>query len=166
MTRFYGVAPPLRLRSDDRTMLNLPESATPVMRPRLAVAQSARRLLVAISLALMVALLLRSQWTSGLSPLLLRTVTLGLIAVQHRADAYEGLAWANELTHRGYVVMVHDAFAFGSRKVRLADVPLELRGSMKDDTDDSAGGVAAYNDFAADHEHIMAKSLFSAGTTR
>ena len=36
---------------------------------------------------------------------------------------------------------------------------------MKDDTDDSPAGVAAYNDWAADHEHVMAKSLFSAGTT-
>ena len=85
--------------------------------------------------------------------------------VRHRAEAYEGLAWANELAHRGYVVLVHDAFAFGSRKVRLAEVPPVLRGRMKDDTDDSPAGVAAYNDWAADHEHVMAKSLFSAGTT-
>ena len=85
--------------------------------------------------------------------------------VRHRAEAYEGLAWANELAHRGYVVLVHDAFAFGSRKVRLADVPPVLRGKMKDDTDDSPGGIGAYNDWAADHEHVMAKSLFSAGTT-
>ena len=87
-----------------------------------------------------------------------------LVAV-HRADAYEGLAWANELARRGYVVMVHDAFAFGSRKVRLAEVPTEMRGSVKDDTDTSPAGVATYNDWAADHEHIMAKTLFSAGTT-
>jgi len=87
-----------------------------------------------------------------------------LVAV-HRADAYEGLAWANELARRGYVVLVHDAFAFGSRRVRLADVPPEIRGTMKDDADDSPAGVAAYNDWAAEHEHVMAKSLFSAGTT-
>lgn len=87
------------------------------------------------------------------------------LVVQHRADAYEGLAWANELARRGYVVLVHDAYAFGSRKVRLAEVPTEIRGAMKNDTDDTAAGIAAYNDWAADHEHIMAKSLFSAGTT-
>lgn len=87
------------------------------------------------------------------------------LVVQHRADAYEGLAWANELAHRGYVVLVHDAFAFNSRRVRLADVPLEIHGALKDDADDSPAGVAAYNDWAADHEHVMAKSLFSAGTT-
>jgi len=87
------------------------------------------------------------------------------LVVQHRADAYEGLAWANELAHRGYVVLVHDAYAFGSRKVRLAEVPPELHGSVRDDADDSPAGVAAYNDWAAEHEHVMAKSLFSAGTT-
>ena len=85
--------------------------------------------------------------------------------VRHRAEAYEGLAWANELAHRGYLVLVHDAYAFGSRRVRLADVPPVLHGAMKDDADDSPAGVAAYNDWAADHEHVMAKSLFSAGTT-
>lgn len=84
---------------------------------------------------------------------------------QHRTDAYEGLAWANELARRGYVVMVHDAFAFGSRRVRLADVPAEIHWGLRDDADESAAGIAAYNDWAAEHEHVMAKSLFSAGTT-
>ena len=91
--------------------------------------------------------------------------TVHPLVVQHRAEAYEGLAWANELARRGYVVLVHDAFAFGSRKVRLADVPPVLHGKLKDDTGESPAGVAAYNDWAADHEHVMAKSLFSAGTT-
>lgn len=87
------------------------------------------------------------------------------LVVQHRKEAYEGLAWANELAHKGYIVLVHDAYAFGSRKVRLADVPSKIRGAMTDDTDESPAGVAAYNDWAAEHEHVMAKSLFSAGTT-
>ena len=93
------------------------------------------------------------------------TDTVHPLVVQHRADAYEGLAWANELARRGYLVLVHDAFAFNSRRVRLADVPPELHNGLKDDADDSPAGVAAYNDWAADHEHVMAKSLFSAGTT-
>ena len=91
--------------------------------------------------------------------------TVHPLVVEHRTSAYEGLAWANELAHRGYVVLVHDAFAFGSRKVRIAEVPPVLRGAMKDDTDDSTAGINAYNDWAADHESVMAKSLFSAGTT-
>src|ERR1043166_8593396 len=39
------------------------------------------RLLVALALSLGVALLLRTSWTPGFAPLLLRTVTLGLIGV-------------------------------------------------------------------------------------
>lgn len=87
------------------------------------------------------------------------------ILAQHRAEFYGGHAWANELARRGHVVMVHDAYAFGSRRVRLADVADELHGNLQDDADDSPAGIAAYNDWAADHEHIMAKTLFSAGTT-
>lgn len=87
------------------------------------------------------------------------------LVAQHRADAYEGLAWANELARSGYVVMVHDAFAFGSRRVRLADVPEDIHWGLRDDADESLAGITAYNDWAAEHEHVMAKSLFSAGTT-
>ena len=87
------------------------------------------------------------------------------LVAAHRADAYEGLAWANELARRGYVVLVHDAFAFGSRRLRRAEVSPEVRGAMPEDGDRSAAGVAAYNDWAADHEHVMAKSFFSSGTT-
>ena len=87
------------------------------------------------------------------------------LVAAHRAEVYEGLAWANELARLGYVVLVHDAFAFGSRRVRPAEVPPEVRGTMRGDADDSAAGIAAYNDWAAEHEHVMAKSFFSSGTT-
>ncbi len=83
----------------------------------------------------------------------------------HRADAYSGLAWANEIARRGYVVQVHDAYAFGSRRVRPAEVPPVLPSTVVDDTDSTKDGMNAYNDWAIQHEHIMAKSLFSAGTT-
>jgi signal transduction histidine kinase len=50
--------------------------------PAIGVARKSwRRFAVALGLSLLIALLLRSQWTSGLSPLLFRTVTLGLIGV-------------------------------------------------------------------------------------
>jgi len=87
------------------------------------------------------------------------------LVAEHRAGAYDGLAWVNELARRGHVVLVHDAFAFGSRRVRVADVPPELRGGVVDDTSETAAVIMAYNDWAADHEAVMAKSLFSAGTT-
>lgn len=83
----------------------------------------------------------------------------------HRADAYDGLAWANELARRGYAVLVSDAFAFGSRRVYTTDLPMHIRGSVFDDSDDSLDGMNAYNAWSGTHEHIMAKSLFCAGTT-
>ena len=83
----------------------------------------------------------------------------------HRDRYYGGLSWANELARRGYVVLVHDAFAFGSRRVRVADVPEVIRRNLKESEPESQPEIDAYNAFADRHEQIMAKSLFSAGTT-
>ena len=83
----------------------------------------------------------------------------------HQEHYYSGLAWANEIAKRGYVVMVSDAFAFGSRRVMLQDVPAHLRNGITDGTATDEESIAAYNNWASEHEHIMAKSLFSAGTT-
>ena len=80
-------------------------------------------------------------------------------------DAYGGVAWANELAKRGYVVLVHDAFAFASRRVRLADVADSIRKGLSDPERDDIAGIQAYNRWAGEHEDILAKSLFCAGTT-
>ncbi|WP_304517704.1 alpha/beta hydrolase family protein [Cecembia rubra] len=82
---------------------------------------------------------------------------------EHQQQYYEGSAWANELAKQGYVVMVHDAFSFGSRRVLLEDVPEERRRGIKDFDMGKVENINAYNSWASDHEHIMAKSLFSAG---
>lgn len=87
------------------------------------------------------------------------------IQARHQEQSYEGLAWANEVAKRGYVVLVHDTFPFGSRRVRVADVPPRLRGEGVDPQPDDLEGIKHYNAFAANHEHIMEKSLLSAGTT-
>lgn len=88
----------------------------------------------------------------------------------HQTQYYEGRAWANELAKQGYVVMVHDAFAFGSRRVRLENVDGILWGhcqreEWKDKDPAKDEDIKDYNAWASDHEAIMAKSLFSAGTT-
>jgi dienelactone hydrolase len=83
----------------------------------------------------------------------------------HQADAYGGRAWANEIARRGYVVLVPDAFAFASRRVMLQDVPTRLRRGLTDADPEEPANIEKYNDWAGDHEHIMARSLFSAGTT-
>lgn len=84
---------------------------------------------------------------------------------EHQQHYYENAAWANEVAKRGYVVLVSDAFPFASRRVLLQDVPPHLRGDLTDLDHENPKNISAYNSWAADHEHIMAKSLFSAGTT-
>jgi dienelactone hydrolase len=58
-----------------------------------------------------------------------------------------------------------DAFAFGSRRVRVGDVSAVLRKDLAEINPESTDEITRYNRFAADHEHIMSKSLLSAGTT-
>jgi len=81
-------------------------------------------------------------------------------------EAYKGLAWANEAAKRGYAVLVHDTFLFGSRRVRVSDVlPRITEGVSDPGPDERTNEVKAYNAWAGEHENIVAKSLFSAGTT-
>jgi len=85
---------------------------------------------------------------------------------EHQEQYYGGLAWANEMAKRGYVVMVPDVFTFGSRRVRFEDVSESVNRERRTDANpDSIDNVKIYNDWAGPHEHIMSKSLFSAGTT-
>jgi len=84
---------------------------------------------------------------------------------EHQRLYYSGRAWANELARLGYVVMVSDAFPFESRRVLLKDVPDEIRQGLSDSNPELQTNIDAYNSWAGNHEHIMAKSLFSAGTT-
>ncbi len=84
---------------------------------------------------------------------------------KHREEYYEGTAWANELAKKGYLVMVSDAFAFGSRRVMLSDVPEPLRENLQDEDSQSQEHIDAYNAWASSHEQVMARSLFSAGAT-
>jgi len=86
---------------------------------------------------------------------------------RHREEYYSGRAWANELAKRGYVVLCHDTFPFGSRRVLISDVIDEIRwnGARDVGPDETEAEIAAYNEWAGEHEHVMAKTLFCAGTT-
>jgi dienelactone hydrolase len=83
----------------------------------------------------------------------------------HQKEYYENLAWANEIAKRGFVVLVPDAFTFASRRVMLQDVPADLRHGLTDEDPENPVNIESYNKWAGEHEHIMAKSLFCAGTT-
>ncbi len=84
---------------------------------------------------------------------------------EHQQEYYEGLAWANEIAKRGYVVLVSDAFPFASRRVWVQDVPAHLRRGLNDNDPENSDNIRKYNEWAGEHEHIMSKSLMSAGTT-
>ncbi|MES1261991.1 MAG: hypothetical protein ABUS49_09655, partial [Acidobacteriota bacterium] len=81
----------------------------------------------------------------------------------HQDQYYGGVAWANELARRGYVVLVPDAFAFGSRRVRAGDVSEPVRAGLIEKDPEAPEEIQAYNAWASNHEHVMAKSLFCAG---
>ncbi|MCZ7644152.1 MAG: hypothetical protein M5U26_02545 [Planctomycetota bacterium] len=84
----------------------------------------------------------------------------------HRDECYGGEPWANRVARRGYAVLCHDTFPFASRRVRHADVSKGVKYEGLDpDSREDAGDILRYNKWAAQHEHIMAKSLFCAGTT-
>lgn len=87
------------------------------------------------------------------------------VMVKHQEHYYGGRAWANELAKRGYVVLVHDTYAFASRRLRMEDVAEPARKKVAPVVDDSEASIEIYNRFAAEHEHLMAKSLLCAGTT-
>jgi dienelactone hydrolase len=84
---------------------------------------------------------------------------------RHQSNYYGGVAWANEIAKRGYAVLVHDTFPFASRRVLVRDVPQRIQAGGVDPASNNPDEIAKYNTFAAAHEHIMEKSLISAGTT-
>ncbi len=89
---------------------------------------------------------------------------------EHQKDYYSGLPWANELAKRGYVVLVHDVFTFGSRRVLYKDVsgigwgPCNVA-DKSDENPEAVDHIRIYNDWASEHEDILSKSLFCGGTT-
>lgn len=97
--------------------------------------------------------------------------------LRHRETYYGGVAWANELARRGFCVLAHDAFPFGSRRIRAADVQSHVTERLLAEPENAAGPVVRgrshpevdtdgrYDDFAAHHEHVAAKALFSIGCT-
>lgn len=80
--------------------------------------------------------------------------------VQLRERAYQGRAFANALASRGFVVLVHDGFLWGSRRFPLESMPPSIR-----DRPTEQGAIAHYNAAARDHEHLVEKYCSVIGTT-
>lgn len=102
----------------------------------------------------------------GLKKIALATDQIHPYVQEHHDDYYGGRAWANELARRGYAVLIHDTFPFASRRVHVADASEQVKWKGVDPgPDEKTDDIIAYNAWAGEHEHIMAKSLFCAGTT-
>ena len=108
---------------------------------------------------------------------------------EHQDTYYGGVPWANEIAKQGYGVLVHDVFPFESRKIHASELPshavrrmmtpplvvrevepgdLAPQSSIYDydvSTQERVTEINAYNAFGEQHEHIIAKSLFSSGLT-
>lgn len=73
----------------------------------------------------------------------------------YRDHYYGGRAYANELARQGFVVLVPDTFCWGSRRFPAAAMPgFE---SLPGDPPGSPEHVAAYNQLAGQHEHLVSK---------
>lgn len=101
----------------------------------------------------------------GLDKITRSSATQHPVMVRHQDHYYGGRAWANELAKRGYVVLVHDTYAFASRRLKMDEVAEPARKKVTPVDDDSEASIEIYNRFAGEHEHLMAKSLLCAGTT-
>ncbi|TAM94324.1 MAG: hypothetical protein EPN39_17705 [Chitinophagaceae bacterium] len=90
------------------------------------------------------------------------------IMVAHQKEYYEGHAWANDIAKRGYVVLISDGFPFGSRRMMIDHVSEDVHHiwpGLDFKNPGSEEYIQNYNLWAAEEEHVIAKSLLSAGTT-
>jgi dienelactone hydrolase len=86
-------------------------------------------------------------------------------------DSYGGRAYANALAKEGFVVLVHDAFLWGSRKFPVETIPKEIHSLLPaaehgwQRGDLASQEVIDYNFLAAHHEHLVEKYCNLLGTT-
>ncbi|MEU8118400.1 hypothetical protein AB0C21_06790 [Spirillospora sp. NPDC049024] len=76
-----------------------------------------------------------------------------------RDRLYDGRAYAGELARRGFAVLAHDVFAWGSRRFPPADLP-PVEGMGPD-----ASEPDRYDRAARGHEHVLAKACTLMGTS-
>lgn len=84
---------------------------------------------------------------------------------KHIETAYGVRPFADELARRGFVVLVPDAFYFGSQRLDAERLSASFSDTLKDLNPDTNEYVVQFNALALRHEEIVAKTLFDAGTT-
>jgi dienelactone hydrolase len=91
-----------------------------------------------------------------------------------RDGYYGGRAFANDLARAGYVVVVHDAFGWGSRRFPIEQMPRVVRrlgeltaGTVPPDVvpGEVPPTIAVYNAAAWHHENVLEKYCRMLGTT-
>ena len=84
---------------------------------------------------------------------------------EHADRAYGGRMFADKLAWRGFVVLVPDAFYFGSQRPDAEAMPERYGGALAKKAPGSDEYIVEYNLLALRHEDLVAKTLFDAGTT-
>lgn len=84
---------------------------------------------------------------------------------EFQTRVYESRAVADELARRGYVVLVPDAFYFGSQRLDPATLPEEYVGELEGRGLGTDAYIEAFNALASRHEHLVAKTIFISGST-
>lgn len=88
-----------------------------------------------------------------------------------RRTLYGSRAYATHLAQRGFAVLTHDAFAWGSRRFLLDPAPERSAGriaaqrALWREEDVAATPALVYNMLAADHENTIAKACTLLGTS-
>ncbi len=94
------------------------------------------------------------------------------VLARYREQYYGGRAYANALARAGFIVLIPDAFLWGSRRFPVETMPAEVRSAasalLRADNSpawDAPPEVAAYNAAAGLHEHYVAKYCNALGAS-
>ncbi|MGC8782741.1 MAG: dienelactone hydrolase family protein, partial [Anaerolineae bacterium] len=87
------------------------------------------------------------------------------------ARYYGGRPWANALAREGFVVLVHDTFLWGTRRIPLETMPeatrtlIEATRELWMQGNPAPEEIARYNAATSQHEHLVEKYCNLLGTT-
>lgn len=84
---------------------------------------------------------------------------------EFKESAYGGRSYASELARSGFVVLTIDGFYFGERKIALDSLPEQFTQPLRGLTPGTDEYIRAANSLLGAHEHLVAKTIFTAGVT-
>lgn len=87
------------------------------------------------------------------------------ILTEFKRECYEGRSWATELAKHGFAVLTVDTFLFGSRKITVESLYEEFEQRFSGLEPNSQEYIQTYNQLASELENLIAKTIFTAGST-